>query len=63
MITIYTKSESGELTRSRVAMSKADHVDYYNVPPTSSTERVVGWTEQYIEWHGRIGYGCNEVQS
>jgi hypothetical protein len=57
MIAIYTKSESGQLSRDVVTMGKQMHIDNYADALISSTEKITGWPESVIEWHGNIGYG------
>ena len=56
---IYTRDASnGQLRRHSIkGMSKQQHIEHYNIGPLTDTERLTGWPERGVEWHGNTGYG------
>lgn len=56
-IVIYLRDAQGLLSRHVVAgMTQAQHRAQYSVGPETDVERLRGWPENYVRWHGHVGY-------
>ena len=54
---VYMRDAGGRLTRHVVAgMTQAEHQAAYNVGDQTDVERLLGWPEQLVRWHGHVGY-------
>ncbi len=59
---VYLRDAQGLLSRHVVAgMTQAHHRAQYSVGPETDTERLAGWPETSVRWHGHVGYGVREV--
>ena len=58
-LVVYIREQSGNLTRHVIdGMTQSEHMDYCNIGDATGTDKLVGWPETSVEWHGeRIGYG------
>ena len=57
VLVVYTRDASGQLQRHSIrGMHKEQHMEHYNIGPTTETERLIGWPERSVEWHGNTGY-------
>lgn len=57
-IVVYTRDDAGQLQRHAIkGMGKETHMAHYNIGQVTDTERLVGWPERSVEWHGNTGYG------
>lgn len=58
-IAIYTRDESGLITYrgKRDWDSRAQVIDYYSLPETGKSERLLGWPHASVTWHGDLGFG------
>lgn len=59
MTAIYTSDEGGILTRHYVEQSAKQYIAEHNLGPITGTDRLLGWPETKVEWHGNIGIGRN----
>ena len=58
ILAVYIRERSGNLTRHTIkGMAKAVHIEHHNIGPITGTERLTGWPEADVEWHGSTGYG------
>ena len=56
-IVVYMRDAQGLLSRHVVAgMIEAQHRAQYSVGPETDVERLRGWPENYVRWHGHVGY-------
>lgn len=61
-IVVYLRDAQGLLTRHVVAgMTQAQHRAQYSVGPETDVERLRGWPEAAVHWHGHVGYGVRAV--
>ena len=61
-IAVYMRDAQGLLSRHVVAgMTQAQHRAQYSVGPETYTERLAGWPETSVRWHGHVGYGVREI--
>ncbi len=57
-LAVYIRELSGNLTRHTIkGMDKDAHIEHHNIGPVTGTEKLTGWPEITIEWHGSTGYG------
>jgi hypothetical protein len=56
-LVVYSREDSGLLTRHVIAgLTQQQHQAQYNVGDVTDVERLRGWPEQLVRWHGHIGY-------
>lgn len=60
-IAVYYREAQGTLTRTPISMSKESHLDHYRIGPVTGVEKLAGWPEPAVEWHGHIGYGLSQT--
>ena len=59
---VYLRDAQGLLSRHVVAgLNEDQHRAQYSVGPETDTERLAGWPETIVRWHGHVGYGARGV--
>lgn len=57
-VIVYTRNTQGLIERHSIrGLTQDQHMDHYGIGPLTETERLVGWPERSVEWHGNTGYG------
>ena len=59
---VYLRDAQGLLSRHVVAgMTQAQHRAQYSVGPETDTEVLAGWPENFVRWHGHVGYATTDA--
>jgi hypothetical protein len=58
-ISIYTRDQQGliQFQGAQEWDSRAQVIEYYDLPTNGEPESMMGWPHNQVTWHGNIGFG------